>query len=175
MPLEPRHNRWGSNPVFIMQFKSMPMDFVTFHKICLLSTTPQVFVDTEWHGHPRIFQFNIYFIFRQKVFLLTVCVNVKRSFLGCSYCAVISESGNSTSYCYSNSRGPFSDPCRGLEGTHKTNNGVVCNREFLAQRTCEQYTSCTDCLARWPSHWDDPPVTFYFHYSLILINRQVIS
>ncbi|XP_046676550.1 multiple epidermal growth factor-like domains protein 8 isoform X2 [Homalodisca vitripennis] len=81
-----------------------------------------------------------------------------RSFLGCSYCAVISETGNSTSYCYSNSRGAISDPCRGLEGTHKTNNGVMCNREFLGQRTCEQYTTCTDCLARWPSHWDEPPV-----------------
>lgn len=81
-----------------------------------------------------------------------------RSFLGCSYCAVVSLNGTTTSYCYSNSRTDHSDPCQDLEGTHKTNNGVVCSAEWLSQRMCEQYTTCTDCLARWPTHWDEPPV-----------------
>ncbi|XP_054283597.1 multiple epidermal growth factor-like domains protein 8 [Macrosteles quadrilineatus] len=98
-----------------------------------------------------------------------------RSFLGCSYCAVISEAGNSTSYCYSNSRGALNDPCRGLQGTHKTNNGVMCSREFLAQRTCEQYTSCSDCLARWPSHWEEPPILNYLTDKALTTEPEVLT
>lgn len=80
-----------------------------------------------------------------------------RLFLGCSYCAVVGPNGNSTSHCYSNRRA-HNVPCQDLEGTHKTNNGVVCNGEFLSQRTCAQYRTCTDCLAHWPTQWNEPQV-----------------
>lgn len=71
--------------------------------------------------------------------------------VGCSYCEVAHKYGETTSLCYSNSQ-PLADSCESSNGTVKTNNGVVCNPEWFSRRTCEQYRSCTDCLAKWPSY-----------------------
>ncbi|XP_046398520.1 multiple epidermal growth factor-like domains protein 8 [Ischnura elegans] len=79
-----------------------------------------------------------------------------RGTLGCSYCGVIvhSDSGapskGNISMCYSSSRS-LPEECKG-GGIVTTNNGAKCDREWLEGRNCEEYTTCAECLARWPSH-----------------------
>ncbi|XP_014282328.1 multiple epidermal growth factor-like domains protein 8 [Halyomorpha halys] len=73
-----------------------------------------------------------------------------RSFVGCSHCDVISGGSNS-SYCYSTHRGRQNDPCQNLNGTSKTSNGIFCNATWILARSCQQFTSCSDCLAKWPN------------------------
>ncbi|XP_050427055.1 multiple epidermal growth factor-like domains protein 8 [Adelges cooleyi] len=72
-----------------------------------------------------------------------------RSFIGCSFCELI---GTNVSYCFTH-LGPGYNPCVSSNGSSRTNNGVVCNANWIWSRACEQYTSCTDCLATWPNSY----------------------
>ena len=38
------------------------------------------------------------------------------------------------------------------------NNGVVCDSKWLSKRDCLQYTTCTECLAKWPTHINEVQV-----------------
>ncbi|GLH01298.1 Laminin subunit alpha [Gryllus bimaculatus] len=75
-----------------------------------------------------------------------------RNFLGCSFCGVFYDQNtnvtNST-YCYSNNRPSF-ERCENQDGTIESNNGVTCDASWLANRRCEQFLTCTECLSQWP-------------------------
>uniref|UniRef100_A0A8D8PUQ8 Multiple epidermal growth factor-like domains protein 8 n=1 Tax=Cacopsylla melanoneura TaxID=428564 RepID=A0A8D8PUQ8_9HEMI len=73
-----------------------------------------------------------------------------RKYLGCSYCAVMRTDKR---FCYANGA-ESRDPCYNQNGTTTTNNGQVCNGQWLLSRRCQDATSCTECLASWPVHWD---------------------
>jgi len=78
-----------------------------------------------------------------------------RSLVGCSFCQVI---GTNVSYCFTH-LGPGFNPCVSTNGTSRTNNGVSCNSNWISSRSCEQYTTCTDCLATWPNnHYENSNV-----------------
>lgn len=63
--------------------------------------------------------------------------------------------GTNVSYCFTH-LGPGFNPCvethETINGTSRTNNGVTCNSNWISSRSCEQYTTCTDCLATWPNN-----------------------
>ncbi|XP_039280047.1 multiple epidermal growth factor-like domains protein 8 isoform X2 [Nilaparvata lugens] len=89
-----------------------------------------------------------------------------RLYFGCMSCTVSTPEGNIT-HCYSSWRGV--DPCAGgqdgggsgatkaVEPSRGGAGGISqgCNSQGFTQRTCEQYRTCTDCLARWPTHWNE--------------------
>lgn len=77
-----------------------------------------------------------------------------RNMVGCSYCTVTSGGSNS-SYCYSSHRGQQNDPCQNLNGTLRTSNGQMCNVTLLSLRECSDFSTCSDCLAKWPME-DEP-------------------
>ncbi|XP_067001504.2 multiple epidermal growth factor-like domains protein 8 [Anabrus simplex] len=79
------------------------------------------------------------------------------SFLGCSFCDVYREDGSNSTYCYSNSKGML-ESCENQVGIIVNDNGVMCNASWLAKRHCEQFTSCTECLAKWPSYLQEQEV-----------------
>jgi len=83
------------------------------------------------------------------------CLHYFRSLVGCSFCQVI---GTNVSYCFTH-LGPGFNPCVSTNGTSRTNNGVSCNSNWISSRSCEQYTTCTDCLAAWPNnHYENSNV-----------------
>jgi len=61
------------------------------------------------------------------------------------------------------------------------NNGVVCDGKWLSKRNCAQYTTCTECLAKWPSHINEVQVTMISLLELcvcvlnLLISQTVYS
>lgn len=82
-------------------------------------------------------------------------IPIIRSLVGCSFCEVI---GTNVSYCFTH-QGPGFNPCVSTNGTSRTNNGVSCNSNWISSRSCEQYTTCTDCLAMWPNnHYENSNV-----------------
>lgn len=95
-----------------------------------------------------------------------------RSFVGCSHCDVISGGSNS-SYCYSTHRGRQNDPCQNLNGTSKTSNGIFCNATWILARSCQQFTSCSDCLAKWPN--EEEQVKFKLFYCYLGLNWFAFS
>jgi len=48
-------------------------------------------------------------------------------------------------------------------------NGAVCDSKWLSKRDCVQYTTCTECLAKWPTNINEAPVTF------LLLKLYVLS
>lgn len=87
--------------------------------------------------------------FKDFNYLYIVCFILIRSLVGCSFCQVI---GTNVSYCFTH-LGPGFNPCVSTNGTSRTNNGVSCNSNWISSRSCEQYTTCTDCLATWPNNY----------------------
>ncbi|XP_073988408.1 multiple EGF like domains 8 isoform X2 [Rhodnius prolixus] len=83
-----------------------------------------------------------------------------RLLLGCSYCSASNSIGGGTnsSYCFSTERHFQTDPCQNHNGTLRTSNGVSCDANWMAARSCDHFTTCTDCLAQWPTHWNQPQV-----------------
>ncbi|KAJ2953641.1 hypothetical protein O0L34_g1253 [Tuta absoluta] len=70
-----------------------------------------------------------------------------RSHMGCSFCST----GNYTK-CYSVDK-------PGCEGDMvSTNSGVACDSELVARRSCENFTTCSSCLAAWPLYPEEKPV-----------------
>lgn len=74
--------------------------------------------------------------------------SICRHFMGCSYCAIkpLEEYG---SHCYSNGK---NDVCNTLNGTLVFNKGADCDDAWIMKRNCSTFTSCSSCLAYWPSH-----------------------
>lgn len=70
-----------------------------------------------------------------------------RSHMGCSFCST----GNYTK-CYSVDK-------PGCEGSDRvsTNSGAACDAELVARRDCENFTTCSSCLAAWPMYPEDKP------------------
>ncbi|BES89065.1 Plexin repeat [Nesidiocoris tenuis] len=81
-----------------------------------------------------------------------------RSLLGCSFCSVSNNGITNSSHCYATEKKLLADPCQTHNGTLRTSNGVMCDFTWMAARLCEPFNSCADCLARWPSQWDSPPI-----------------
>jgi hypothetical protein len=50
------------------------------------------------------------------------------------------------------------------------NNGVVCNAKWLSKRNCSQYATCTECLAKWPTHINEEQVTVFFVFELCILS-----
>lgn len=80
-----------------------------------------------------------------------------RSFLGCSYCSVMRPDKTLSSLCYSSQKS-LKESCDYYNGTLITNNGVVCDGKWFEQRTCEQFKTCTECLAKWPAYLNEQPI-----------------
>lgn len=70
-----------------------------------------------------------------------------RSHMGCSFCST----GNYTK-CYSVDK-------PGCEGSDRvsTNSGSACDAELVARRSCENFTTCSSCLAAWPLYTEEKP------------------
>ncbi|XP_063223363.1 multiple epidermal growth factor-like domains protein 8 [Bacillus rossius redtenbacheri] len=71
-------------------------------------------------------------------------------FAGCSFCKEYGEDRN-TSYCYANDPARNDRSCE-LGDRREHHKIIVCSDEWMDGRKCEQYGSCSECLARWPSH-----------------------
>ncbi|XP_041977639.1 multiple epidermal growth factor-like domains protein 8 isoform X2 [Aricia agestis] len=70
-----------------------------------------------------------------------------RSHMGCSFCST----GDYTK-CYSVDK-------PGCEGSDRisTNAGSACDAELISRRSCENFTTCTSCLAAWPMYPEEKP------------------
>ncbi|XP_049864899.1 multiple epidermal growth factor-like domains protein 8 [Pectinophora gossypiella] len=70
-----------------------------------------------------------------------------RSHMGCSFCST----GNYTK-CYSVDKS-------GCEGSDMVsiNSGAACDAELVARRSCENFTTCSTCLAAWPMYPEEKP------------------
>ena len=53
------------------------------------------------------------------------------------------------------------------------NNGVVCDSKWLSKRDCLQYTTCTECLAKWPTHISEMQVTLFLPLKLHVLSLLV--
>jgi hypothetical protein len=53
------------------------------------------------------------------------------------------------------------------------NNGVVCDTKWLSKRDCPQYTTCTECLAKWPTHINEIQVTLFLLLKLCVLSLLV--
>ncbi|XP_055855625.1 multiple epidermal growth factor-like domains protein 8 [Episyrphus balteatus] len=77
-----------------------------------------------------------------------------RHYMGCSFCSVVSEEDTST-FCFSEGN---SDVCESTNGTLISNNGALCDDAWMSRRNCLTFTTCTACLASWPTHSESSPV-----------------
>ncbi|KAL4708142.1 hypothetical protein ACJJTC_009921 [Scirpophaga incertulas] len=70
-----------------------------------------------------------------------------RSHMGCSFCTT----GNYTK-CYAVDK-------PGCEGSERvsTNSGAACDAELVSRRPCENFTTCSTCLAAWPLYPEEKP------------------
>ncbi|CAH2066767.1 unnamed protein product, partial [Iphiclides podalirius] len=70
-----------------------------------------------------------------------------RSHMGCSFCST-----SNYTKCYSVDK-------PGCESSDRvsTNSGAACDSELIAHRPCENFTSCTSCLAAWPLYPEEKP------------------
>ena len=50
------------------------------------------------------------------------------------------------------------------------NNGVVCDSKWLSKRDCLQYTTCTECLAKWPTHINEVQVMLFLLLKLYVLS-----
>ncbi|XP_028050046.1 multiple epidermal growth factor-like domains protein 8 isoform X7 [Monomorium pharaonis] len=83
-----------------------------------------------------------------------------RKYFGCSFCAFTTLNGTNMSLCFSNevssNRG---DKCDIVNVTQaQRSNGIFCNSEWMTSRKCQNFRTCTECLAEWPYYRDDKPV-----------------
>ncbi|XP_030384738.1 multiple epidermal growth factor-like domains protein 8 [Scaptodrosophila lebanonensis] len=76
-----------------------------------------------------------------------------RHYMGCSYCTIQSATQIS-SLCFTQGH----TPCANHNGTLVVNNGAACDDAWMARRNCSSFSSCTACLASWPTHQEMTPV-----------------
>ncbi|XP_049313887.1 multiple epidermal growth factor-like domains protein 8 [Bactrocera dorsalis] len=77
-----------------------------------------------------------------------------RTHKGCSYCTV-SGTYSSASYCFSEGD---SAVCEHRNGTLVYNNGAACDDAWMSRRNCSSFSTCSACLASWPTHVETTPV-----------------
>ncbi|XP_023314938.1 multiple epidermal growth factor-like domains protein 8 isoform X2 [Trichogramma pretiosum] len=82
-----------------------------------------------------------------------------RKYYGCSFCSVTTISGENLAYCFSNEESLRRDErCEvNVTKAHRSN-GIFCNQEWMMNRKCESFKTCTDCLAEWPYYHEREPV-----------------
>ncbi|XP_023245420.1 multiple epidermal growth factor-like domains protein 8 [Copidosoma floridanum] len=82
-----------------------------------------------------------------------------RKYYGCSFCSVTTVTGANASYCFSNEESLHRDDKCDVNVTkaHRSN-GIFCNSEWMSNRKCENFKTCTDCLAEWPYYREKEPV-----------------
>ncbi|KAF7989739.1 hypothetical protein HCN44_008413 [Aphidius gifuensis] len=81
----------------------------------------------------------------------TVC----RKYFGCSFCSVTTIDGINSSYCFSNQLSSnHDDKCDINVIQSQRSNGVFCNSELMSNRKCQNFKTCTECLAEWPFYHD---------------------
>ncbi|XP_042899680.1 multiple epidermal growth factor-like domains protein 8 [Parasteatoda tepidariorum] len=68
---------------------------------------------------------------------------------GCAFCS-LTENGINQTLCFSQDKHSQSK-CYNPKEASKFIPSVTCNTEWLEKRSCHQYTSCSDCVASWPS------------------------
>ncbi|XP_046588912.1 multiple epidermal growth factor-like domains protein 8 isoform X1 [Neodiprion lecontei] len=82
-----------------------------------------------------------------------------RKYFGCSFCAVTTLSGTNATYCFSNENlDNKEDKCDVNVTQAQRSNGLFCNADWMASRTCANFKTCTECLAQWPYFKGDEPV-----------------
>ncbi|XP_076755978.1 multiple EGF like domains 8 [Xylocopa sonorina] len=82
-----------------------------------------------------------------------------RKYFGCSFCSVITISGNNASFCFSNEISINKDDRCDINVTQaQRSNGIFCNSEWMASRKCQNFKTCTECLAEWPYYRNEKPV-----------------
>ncbi|XP_026667029.1 multiple epidermal growth factor-like domains protein 8 isoform X3 [Ceratina calcarata] len=82
-----------------------------------------------------------------------------RKYFGCSFCSVVTISGNNASFCFSNEvSNNKDDRCDVNVAQAQRSNGIFCNSEWMASRKCQNFKTCTECLAEWPYYRNEEPV-----------------
>lgn len=82
-----------------------------------------------------------------------------RKYFGCSFCAVTTIAGANESYCFSNDELLHRDDKCDINVTQaQRSNGVFCNSEWMASRKCQNFKTCTECLAEWPHYKEEQAV-----------------
>lgn len=82
-----------------------------------------------------------------------------RKYFGCSFCSVITISGNNASFCFSNEISINKDDRCDINVTQaQRSNGIFCNLEWMMSRKCQNFKTCTECLAEWPYYKSEEPV-----------------
>ncbi|KAM7353309.1 multiple EGF like domains 8 isoform 1-T1 [Cochliomyia hominivorax] len=79
-----------------------------------------------------------------------------RHYMGCSFCTV-SANFVTASYCFSHGHSNICNNGNG-NGTLVYNHGAACDDAWMARRNCSSFSTCTACLASWPSHVETTPV-----------------
>lgn len=77
-----------------------------------------------------------------------------RHYMGCSFCTVAGMV-NTSSYCFSHGN---IDICSNGDGLLAYNRGAICDDAWMAKRNCTSFTTCSSCLASWPTHSETAPV-----------------
>ncbi|CAM1295013.1 MEGF8 (predicted) [Pycnogonum litorale] len=70
---------------------------------------------------------------------------------GCSYCSVFQKDGTNHTFCYNADKDP-PRVCYAPSGATERSEGYSCNVQWLNERSCYQYTTCSECLAEWPAY-----------------------
>ncbi|XP_050462738.1 multiple epidermal growth factor-like domains protein 8 [Cataglyphis hispanica] len=82
-----------------------------------------------------------------------------RKYFGCSFCAVTTIVGINDSFCFSNEvSSNRDDKCDINVIQAQRSNGIFCNSDWMAERKCQSFKTCTECLAEWPYYKEDKPV-----------------
>jgi hypothetical protein len=79
-----------------------------------------------------------------------------RSVLGCSFCMMSWRDGTTASHCFKSGNNTQPQMCSSLNATVSTNKGSPCDSDWMAGRNCDQFATCAECLASWPSHHQEP-------------------
>ncbi|XP_043253802.1 multiple epidermal growth factor-like domains protein 8 [Colletes gigas] len=82
-----------------------------------------------------------------------------RKYFGCSFCSVTTISGNNASFCFSNEVSVNKDDRCDINVTQaQRSNGIFCDSKWMASRKCQNFKTCTECLAEWPYYINEDPV-----------------
>ncbi|XP_043511947.1 multiple epidermal growth factor-like domains protein 8 isoform X2 [Frieseomelitta varia] len=82
-----------------------------------------------------------------------------RKYFGCSFCSVVTISGKNASFCFSNEVSINKDDRCDINVTQaQRSNGIFCNSEWMISRKCQNFKTCTECLAEWPYYKNEEPV-----------------
>ncbi|XP_076283094.1 multiple EGF like domains 8 isoform X4 [Lasioglossum baleicum] len=81
-----------------------------------------------------------------------------RKYFGCSFCSVTTFSGNNASFCFSNEESDSKNKRCSNVSQAQVSNGVVCDSKWMETRKCQNFRTCTECLAEWPYYKSEKPI-----------------